>query len=101
MDIVVQQRREQLGRLWMHRMPTYRARFHQIFYAALSLPLPQTAEDQLPAQDISTTRGVALSRPIAPEVHVIRAETCARLLNPQHLKDMLQVLLCLLLVKPS
>ena len=29
-DSVVQQRREQLGRLWMHRMPTYRARFQQI-----------------------------------------------------------------------
>ena len=93
-DSVVQQRREQLGRLWMHRMPTYRARFHQIFYAALSLPLPRLA----PAADsASHPEGpqhdvVVLSRPIAPEVHVVKADTCASLLKPHHLKDLLQVM---------
>ncbi len=89
-DSVVQQRREQLGRLWMHRMPTYRARFHQIFYAAVSLPLPHLA----PADGASHQEGSqhnVLSRPIAPEVHVVKADTCASLLKPHHLKDLLQV----------
>ncbi|DBA84198.1 TPA: hypothetical protein ACH3X2_006266 [Trebouxia sp. C0005] len=87
MDSVVQQRREQLGRLWMHRMPTYRARFHQIFYAALSLPLPHLA----PAVDGASEDNVlVLSRPIAPEVHIVKADTSASLLSPHHLKDLLQ-----------
>ncbi len=93
-DSVVQQRREQLGRLWMHRMPTYRARFHQIFYAALSLPLPHLAPA---ANHTSRQEGLehnvtVLSRPIAPEVHVVKADTCASLLKPHHLKDLLQVI---------
>lgn len=96
-DSVVQQRREQLGRLWMHRMPTYRARFHQILYAALSQPLPQPhpTQDQ-PAQHSTPPHVVLLSRPIAPEVHVVKAETCAGWLSSHHLKDMLQVGSCLL-----
>lgn len=96
-DSVVQQRREQLGRLWMHRMPTYRARFHQIFYAALSLPLPHLppAADGASRQEGSQDDVVVLSRPIAPEVHVVKADTCASLLKPHHLKDLLQVNLCI------
>jgi len=92
-DSVVQQRREQLGRLWMHRMPTYRARFHQIFYAALSLPLPHLAPatDDASHQEGSQHDVVKLSQPIAPEVHVIKADTSASLLKPHHLKDLLQV----------
>ncbi|DBA88587.1 TPA: hypothetical protein ACH3X1_004236 [Trebouxia sp. C0004] len=91
-DSVVQQRREQLGRLWMHRMPTYRARFHQILYAALSLPLPHLppAAPGASHHEGSQHHVVVLSRPIAPEVHVVKADTCASLLNPHHLKDLLQ-----------
>ncbi len=92
-DSVVQLRREQLGRLWMHRMPTYRARFQQIFHAALSLPLPTltTAAQDLPSGESGGGSAVALSRPIAPEVHVVKAEASASQLNPHHLKDMLKV----------
>ena len=35
----MQQRKEALGSLWMHRMPTYRARIQQICAAALRLPV--------------------------------------------------------------
>ena len=35
----MQQRKEALGGLWMHRMPTYRARIQQICAAALRLPV--------------------------------------------------------------
>lgn len=38
-DPIVQQRKEALGSLWMHRMPTYRARIQQICAAALQLPV--------------------------------------------------------------
>lgn len=91
-DSVVQQRREQLGRLWMHRMPTYRARFHQICYAALSLPLPHLppAADGACRQEGPQDDVVVLSQPIAPEVHVVKADISASLLNPHHLKDLLQ-----------
>lgn len=67
-----------------------RARFHQIFYAALSLPLPHLA----PAVDGASEDNVlVLSRPIAPEVHIVKADTSASLLSPHHLKDLLQVVL--------
>ena len=98
-DSVVQQRREQLGRLWMHRMPTYRARFHQICYAALSLPLPHLppAADGACRQEGPQDDVVVLSQPIAPEVHVVKADISASLLNPHHLKDLLQVVPCICL----
>ena len=91
-DSVVLQRREQLGRLWMHRMPTYRARFQQIFFGALGqalpVPLPSLASQAPQAEGDSCRQG----RPIAPQIHVRRAEACAgSLLASYHLEDMLQV----------
>ena len=90
-DSVVLQRKEQLGRLWMHRMPTYRARFQQIFFAALGLPLP-ILRNPAPAASDAQTGSSALSQPIAPAIHVVSAETSAgALLASHHLKDMLKV----------
>ena len=91
-DSVVLQRREQLGRLWMHRMPTYRARFQQIFFGAvgqaLPMPLPALAYQASQFEAESGRQG----RPIAPEIRVHRAEACAgNLLASHHLKDMLKV----------
>ena len=86
LDVVVQQRREQLGRLWMHRMPTYRARFQQILFAALGLPLPDSSQTTS-----SQAEAVTLSKPIAPVIHVIKAETSCKALTSQHLKGILQV----------
>ena len=86
LDVVVQQRREQLGRLWMHRMPTYRARFQQILFAALGLPLPASSQT-----NASQAEAVTLSKPIAPVIHVIKAETSCKALTSQHLKGILQV----------
>lgn len=85
LDVVVQQRREQLGRLWMHRMPTYRARFQQILFAALGLPLPDSSQ-----KTSSQAEAVTLSKPIAPVIHVIKAETSCKALTSQHLKGILQ-----------
>ena len=91
-DSVVLQRREQLGRLWMHRMPTYRARFQQIFFGALGQPLPvplPSLAHQAPQPDGDSSR---LGRPIAPQIHVRLAEACAgSLLASHHFKDMLKV----------
>ena len=94
LDSIVLQRREQLGRLWMHRMPTYRARFQQIFFSALgqALPLPlpslHSPDEGQEASHCSSSQ----HKPIAPEIHVRRAEACAgSLLASHHLKDMLKV----------
>lgn len=88
-DSVVLQRKVQLGRLWMHRMPTYRARFQQIFFNALGQALPMS----VPAQTVSDRH--VQGKAIAPEIHVRRAEACAgSLLASHHLQDMLKV--CLL-----
>lgn len=85
-DSVVLQRKDQLGRLWMHRMPTYRARFQQIFFSALGQALPLSVP--APRQTVWDRQG----KSIAPEIHVRRAEACAgSLLASHHLKDMLQV----------
>lgn len=87
-DSVVRQRREQLGRLWMHRMPTYRARFQQILFTALGQAVPALVPQAPPAKAQSGRQ----SRPIAPEIHVRQAQACAgHLLASHHLKDMLQV----------
>ena len=95
-DSVVLQRKEQLGRLWMHRMPTYRARIQQIFFAAQGLPLPALHSPALAAQDLDAeTDSSRLSKPIAPEIRVVTAEACAKgLLTSTHLRDMLQVSYC-------
>lgn len=92
-DSVVLQRKVQLGRLWMHRMPTYRARFQQIFFNVLGQALPLS----MPAQTVSDRH--VQGKPIAPEIHVRRAEACAgSLLASHHLQDMLKVCSLVLLL---
>eukprot|EP00891_Asterochloris_glomerata_P007897 jgi/Astpho2/7897/fgenesh1_pg.00118_%23_12_t len=70
-DPIVQQRKEALGSLWMHRMPTYRARIQQICAAALQLPVsvqPFRSEGQ-------AGRAVTHSSDVAPGFQLQYAET--------------------------
>ena len=92
-DSVVLQRKEQLGRLWMHRMPTYRARIQQIFFLAQGLPLPALHSPALVEQVSDAETGSSrLSKPIAPEIRVVAAGACPKsLLASPDLRDMLQV----------
>ena len=91
-DSVVLQRREQLGRLWMHRMPTYRARFQQILFGALGEALPLALPTHGPQASRFHGDSGRQGRPIAPHIRVRRAEACAgSLLASHHLTDMLKV----------
>ena len=97
-DGVVQQRKELLGRLWMHRMPTYRARMQQILYAAVGHHIPEASLlwDPViqPSPDAPTSAAAAqLSRShVAPRLELARAEipACA-LLGSNQFKHILKV----------
>lgn len=98
LDVVVQRRKELLGRLWMHRMPTYRARMQQILYAALDLTVPEASLlwDPLiqppPASKATGAAAQSGGRHVAPQVEVLRAEipACA-LLGSSHLLQAFKV----------
>ena len=97
-DGVVQQRKELLGRLWMHRMPTYRARMQQILYAAVGHHIPEASLlwDPViqPSPDAPASAASAqLSRShVAPRLEVARAEISAcALLGSNQFKHILKV----------
>lgn len=100
-DAVVQRRKELLGRLWMHRMPTYRARIQQILYAALGQDIPEASMGwdpvihPIPASAQTHSPVQLARRPVAPKLEVMRAETstCA-LLGSNHFKEVLKVAAC-------
>lgn len=93
LDVLVQRRRELLGRLWMHRMPTYRARLQQILFAAMGQTIPEASMLWVPTLEPSADAAAeAAGSPIAPQLQLARAETSAfALLSSSHLTDMLKV----------